>query len=153
MTKQERINSMYRQRRKWMFLRSMITVGSLLLLNFYIVTKSYTTIITFGIGLIALTYAFSCYQESHFVQQLTTQLKTKKLIRLQYIWDASFLVGTYMFLPLIMYFEIKLWLIPLIALPAITLYCSIQAKLDRKIPETDPEQPKRSEVTLDYVKD
>jgi len=146
MNKHQRLKEMITGNRKWLLVRLGFAIPVGVLLFFFLQTE--TQSILYGSLMIAslLAYGVRIGRESRFMSNFTDQVRAKRVIHIQYVFDYMMVVFICLFFPLLMKLETISW-VPffIFSLTALALVI-VERLLDEKVKLIDSQQPTRRDV-------
>lgn len=152
MSKQERINHIYRYQQQRMFWRSVLTILVGMFVFFSLETHgNWMFFVPLVIGLGGMLHIIG--KESRFVEDLTPYIQAKRLISQQYAAERGLLVLLAFIFPVIVLLQLPAWVLFVVFLSGVIFLHLRQRVLDDHIRFADPNQPMRREIKLDFVKE
>ncbi|WP_214837704.1 hypothetical protein [Exiguobacterium sp. s36] len=148
MTKQERINVIYKKIQRLAWARSFLVL--VMLFCVFSIKRNDWYIVGVVSSLLLISAVLS--HESRFMKNLTREHKAKQIITKQYIYDFAvilFIVLTYLLTGQLG----VTWLLPVLVIGVVLANNQIQRKLDNRLTREDPEHPIRRDIKLSNVKD
>ncbi|WP_058765620.1 hypothetical protein [Exiguobacterium chiriqhucha] len=148
MTKQERINVMYKKNQQLAWARSFLLI--VMLLCVFSIQRNDLYIVGAASSLVLIGTVLS--YESRFVKSLTSKNEAKQIITKQYVYDfvvILLIVFTYLLTGRLG----VTWFLPVLVIGFVLAIHRIQRNLDNRLTREDPEQPIRREIKLSNVKD
>lgn len=146
MNKHQRLKQMVTANRKWLLVRLGFAIPIGVLLFFFLQTE--TRSILYGSLMIAslLVYGVMIGRESRFMSSFTDQVRAKRVIHIQYVFDYMMVVFICLFFPLLTKLETISW-VPffIFSFTALALVI-VERLLDEKVKLVDPQQPTRRDV-------
>ncbi|TCI59372.1 hypothetical protein [Exiguobacterium sp. SH0S2] len=152
MTKQERINVIYKMNQKLAWARSVLTIVMMFCVfgiqRFEADSGWYIVGVASSLLLISVVISY----ESRFVKSLTREHEAKQIITRQYVYDFAVL-------PLLIFIYLLtgrlgvIWVVPVLVIGAMIGFFRIQRKLEDRLTREDPEHPIRRDIKLSNVKD
>ncbi|WP_070329037.1 hypothetical protein [Exiguobacterium aurantiacum] len=152
MTKQERINAIYKMNQKLMWARSVLVIVMMFCVfsiqRFEQGSGWYIVGVASSLMLISVVISY----ESRFVKSLTRKHNAKQIIMRQYVYDFA-VVPLLIFIYLLTGRLGVMWLGPVLVIGVIIGFYRIQRKLEDRLMREDPEHPRRRDIKLGNVKD
>lgn len=148
MTKQERINVMYKKNQQLAWVRSFLLI--VMLLCVFSIQRNDWYIVGAASSLVLIGTVLS--YESRFVKSLTSKNEAKQIITKQYVYDfvvILLIVFTYLLTGRLG----VTWLLPVLVIGFVLAIHRIQRNLDNRLTREDPEHPIRRDIKLSNVKD
>jgi len=148
MTKQERINVIYKKNQRLAWVRSFLVL--VMLFCVFSIQRNDCYIVGVVSSLLLISAVLS--YESRFMKSLTREYEAKQIIMKQYVYDFAvilLIVLTYLLTGRLG----VTWLLPVLVIGFVVANNLIQRKLDNRLTREDPEQPIRREIKLANVKD
>ncbi|WP_404283658.1 hypothetical protein [Exiguobacterium aurantiacum] len=146
MNKHQRLKQMVTANRKWLLVRLGFAIPIGVLLFFFLQTETQSLVYGSLMVVSLLAYGVIIMRESRFMSSFTDNIRAKRVIHIQYVFDYMMVVFGCLFFPLLLKLETISW-VPffIFSLAALALVI-VERLLDEKVKRIDPQQPRRRDV-------
>ncbi|TCI56192.1 hypothetical protein EVJ30_04705 [Exiguobacterium sp. SH5S13] len=152
MTKQERINVIYKMTQKLAWARSALVI--VMMFCVFSIQRLEQGSVWYIVGTASCLLFISVVlgYESRFAKSLTSKHKAKQIITKQYVYDFA-VIPLLIFIYLLTGRLGVMWLGPVLVIGVIIGFYRIQRKLEDQLTRADPEHPIRRDIKLSNVRD